>query len=537
MTLIPTSNESRPISRSSFLLLFAILMAGAVIVRFLHLTHFPMHVHNDEASTVTSGYGLVGKWTLFTVLSGSGFGGHPNFGFWLASLPSQLLGEQSLWTLRLSSAFIGSLSLLFFACFVAHAFGRGAALAFLLFAAPFHLHVHYSRTGFIYIHSLLLAGLMSWTWAIFVSRTTWVSAVLVGITTGLGLLVYPTTQVLPLAMLCAAVCGVMPMTATVRTIWRHPGTLAGLLVAFLAGVLLSFGPQISYIYHHGFLSRAGSTFVLQPHNIRHISSVMREPSASHVEILWFNFLQTLRFFFSADSGEQYNFVESPLPWWSIPMIIAGVWVLLSRCLRRDPISLYLLAVAGMTLGASALMVEANFSPHLIMFALLLPLALAIGMISLLNAMKGTTTLRCLRMVVVVLTVVVWPWWNWDYYNRVVDPLRPRIFSTETRLINLPIDTQAVHSIFNISGYRINFEESTVQLVFPNARGSTKRLDKAPEVVSHLLSSDELPSVVLVDVEQAGEIQSAIQSSGIVTRRFDYPQLAISFLHVQRRGTE
>ena len=535
MTPIGTSNELKPISKSTFVALFLALIAGAMLTRCLNLTHFPMQVHNDEASTVTSGYGLVEKWTFLTVMSGAGFGGHPNFGFWLASLPSQLLGEQSLWTLRLSSGIIGSLSLVFFACFVSHAFGRGTSLLFLLFAAPFHLHVHYSRTGFIYIHSLLLAGLMSWAWALFVTRTSWLSAFLVGITTGFGLLVYPTTQVLPLAMLFAVVCGVMPTTARVRTVWRHPRVLATLLVAFLAGILVSFGPQIFYIYHYGFLSRAGSTFVLQPHNIRHISSVMRDPAASQLEIVWFNVLQTLEFFYYRDSGEQYNFVECPLPWWSIPAAIAGVVVLLWRCLRREPNSLYLVAVAGMTFGASALMVEANFSPHLIMFGLLLPLALALGMVSLVGAMKGSALKRWLGVVVIALVGVMWPRWNWEYYNRVVDPLRPRIFSTETRLVNLPIDTRAVRSLLNTSGYRINFDESTVQLVFPNAKGLTKRLERAPEITSQILSAAEVPSVVLVDVAQADNVESIIKSSEVVARRFDYPQLTISFFYVQRRG--
>ena len=329
----------RKLSPGAYGVLFFSLLLIAALIRSLYLTHFPMQIHNDEASTVSRGFRLIKEWTLSGILSGAGFSGHPSFGFWLASIPSQLLGIESVWTLRLSSAIIGTVSLLSFACFVARGFGRRIALLFLLFATPFHLHVHYSRTGFIYIHAVLFAGLVSWAFAAFVTRTSFRAAFLTGLTMGFGMLVYPATQVLPIAMVAALVLGVLPPTAKVSVLWKHPKLLVGVIGSVVVGGLVSFGPQLSHIYHHGYLSRLGSTFILQPHNIRHLSGMMRDPSASHAEILWFNILQTLKFFYRSDSGEQYNFVQSPIPWWFAPFAIVGLGMIVTRSCRREALSL------------------------------------------------------------------------------------------------------------------------------------------------------------------------------------------------------
>ncbi len=506
-----------------------VLLIASGLIRSLYLTHFPMQIHNDEASTVARGYRLVDHWTLYTILSGSAFGGHPSFGFWLASLPTQLTGEDSVWTLRISSAVTGTLSLLFFWLFVKRGFGSRMAILFLLFATPFHLHVHYSRTGFIYIHAVLLAGLISWAFAMFVTSTSARAAFFTGLTMGLGMLVYPATQVLPISMVVAVVLGVMPSTAKASVLWKSPKLFLGLILSGILGLLVSFGPQLFYIYYNGFLSRLGSTFILQPHNIKHLSSMMKEPSTAPIDIIWFNILQTAKFFYASDSGEQYNFIESPIPWWMAPIVIAGLLTILFRALKREVLPLYLTSIAALTFIASVLMVEGNFSPHLILFSLLIPFALAAG--ADLIFFKLPKRFAFLGVVTLLAVGAVWAQWNWHYYLRVVNPLRSRITNTETWLVNLPIDTAAVTHLIDLSNHRLNLEESTIALVFPRAAGFAGSPEKPIETVPKVLAERGVPAVILVDLAHGAAVEKVLTDAGRTVQRFEYPRLTVSFLYV------
>jgi hypothetical protein len=144
-----------------------VLLAVGVIARSAYLSHFPMQVHADESSSVVEGVSkfVVGEggWALH----GSAFGGHPNLSYWLTAILGRIVGELSLWSARLGSALSGSLSLLLFTLFVWQVFGRRVGLFFLVFAVPFHLHVHYSRTAFPYIHAVFFAALVSLAFARF----------------------------------------------------------------------------------------------------------------------------------------------------------------------------------------------------------------------------------------------------------------------------------------------------------------------------------------------------------------------------------
>jgi hypothetical protein len=506
-----------------------VLLIGAALIRCMYLTHFPMQIHNDEASTVARGYRLVESWTPYTILSGSLFGGHPSFGFWLASIPTQLTGEDSVWTLRISSAICGTLSLLFFWLFVKRGFGPRMALLFLLFATPFHLHVHYSRTGFIYVHAILLAGLISWAFAMFVTSTSARTAFFTGLTMGLGMLVYPATQVLPIAMVLAVLFGVMPSTAKASVLWKSPKLFLSVMTCGILGLLVSFGPQIFYIYYNGFLSRLGSTFILQPHNIKHLASMMKEPSMAPLDIVWFNILQTAKFFYASDSGEQYNFIESPIPWWIAPIVIAGFLATLLRALKREVLPIYLISIAFLTFVASALMVEGNFSPHLVLFSLLIPFALAAGADLIFFTLF--TRYPFVRTVALCSIGAVWAQWNWYYYQRVVDPFRSRITNTETWLVNLPVDTASVAHLIDLSNHDLNLEESTIALAFPKAVGFAGSPEKPTENVPKVLAERGAPAVILVDLPHGAAVEKVLRDAGRTVQRFEYPRLRVSFIYV------
>jgi 4-amino-4-deoxy-L-arabinose transferase-like glycosyltransferase len=502
----------------------------AAFVRSAYLSHFPPQIHNDEASTVTRGFRLVSEWTLSKIFSGSEFGGHPSFGFWLASLPSAFFGEESTWTLRLSSAVIGTLSLLFFTLFVGRAYGARVALVSLMVCAPFHLHVHYSRTGFIYIHAVLMAAVVSYAFVRFLQRASAVWAFLTGLSMGLAMLVYPATQVLPIGMIAAVVLGVLPATASTRVLLASPKRFLLLTLCGILGGLVTFGAQLNHIISHGYLSRLNSTYILQPHNIKHLSSVMKVQNPSNLEVTWFNILQTLKFFYASDSGEQYNFTWSPLPIWMGVFAILGFGILVARSFKREPSSIYIVSIALATFFASAMMVEGNFSPHLVIFSLLLPLFCAIGIDSAVSRARGLQGWAV--NLILIGGLALWSYWNWGYYNKVINPLRPRIATIETRFLNLPIDNLAVKRFVNLSTYDIKFDESHIELVYPNGSESVVAAGSPLERAGAMELERSGAMLVLVDLSAVEQVTDLLSKRGAVVSRYDYPGVPLSFIHLR-----
>jgi hypothetical protein len=297
----------------------------------------------------------------------------------------------------------------------------------------------------------------------------------------------------------------------------------------ILGLLVSFGPQIFYIYYNGFLSRLGSTFILQPHNIKHLASMMKEPSMAPLDIVWFNILQTAKFFYASDSGEQYNFIESPIPWWIAPIVIAGFLATLLRALKREVLPIYLISIAFLTFVASALMVEGNFSPHLVLFSLLIPFALAAGADLIFFTLF--TRYPFVRTVALCSIGAVWAQWNWYYYQRVVDPFRSRITNTETWLVNLPVDTASVAHLIDLSNHDLNLEESTIALAFPKAVGFAGSPEKPTENVPKVLAERGAPAVILVDLPHGAAVEKVLRDAGRTVQRFEYPRLRVSFIYV------
>lgn len=523
----PTNEHSRStIASIPFWALFVLLIAAATLIRVVQLEEVPAQLHNDEASSMTDGVAHFlkppGGWALW----GSGFGGHPNLSYWLSAIPSRLVGEASLWSLRMGAAISGILSLVFFALFVAKAFGRRSCIFFLIFAVPFHLHVHYSRTGFPYVHALLLCGAISLAFINFLQAPRAGTSLILGITLGLGALVYPATHVLPFCIIAAIILG---KPKHVKNISTRLKSGAKLLSAVLAGLLLTLTPQVVYSFMHGYSSRLSSTLIFHPHNIKHLAPLTEIPAATVVDIAWFNFVRTLKLFYSCDEAEQYRFTESPLGIVIGVLATLGALVLAQRMLKRDTIATYLVAIAISTVVASGLMVEGPFSPHLILFALLIPLSCALGWESFLSYARckqvGLATIATIAM------TAYWTNWNWAFYNRVVDPYRSRIFNVETWLVHLPVERREVLQLINLTKKALSFGETYYDLPYPNA--TRKRLDAGN--VSQLMqyiSSTQCPCVVVLEKDTMKSAEAVLRENKKTVEVFDDPRKPIGFLYIR-----
>lgn len=514
-----------------FLCAFVLLISAAAAVRLVGLSTFPMQLHNDESAIVIHGYKPVLENPKGIFLYGTSFSGHPNFGYLLSGIATMVTGEYSRLMVRISSAAFGVLSLLMFALFVNRAWGRAASLTFLAFAATYHFHVHFSRTGFTYIHASLFMGIVSYLFARSLQTASFVWTGVLGVTMGFGALVYPATQVIPLAMVGAVLIGVIPAPSLAPSVWRHPLRTIALAGVFFAGCVVSFGPQALYSYSQGsFNSRLQQTFILHSHNVKHLAPQMGDIPVTVPGVLYFNLMRTLRFFYSSDTGEQYNFVENPLPLWGDALMVIGLLVLLYRALQRDVFSIFVLLVATLTIVASALMIEANFSPHLVLFTLITPLLCSLGFQMVLKAMRVQRV--AFVFIATVCVTLAWANWNWGYYNKMMDPYRSRLNDTENWLFNLPIGSSQVKQLVNLSKRDFHFDESYYELIFPAAHGSTVPGEQGTAPVDAFLAKNQCPCIFIVDVARGPSWEDHLIKGGRKVSRFDYTRQPVSFLHVE-----
>ena len=508
---------------SSFMYLgtVGLIVICAALLRFVHLETVPLQVHNDEASSAVDGVARFmsgqGGWALF----GSAFGGHPNLSYWLSAIPARVTGELSLWTLRLGAAIWGTASLLVFAWFACKAFGRRVGLFALLFAVPYHLHVHYSRTGFPYVHAILFMAIVSVAFTYFIQAPSVKRALMTGLTMGLAALVYPATHVLPFAIGAAVVFGVYPrLVHSQRSFGKGTKTFVTLSLAFLAGVFIAMGPQVIYSAKNGYSSRLTQTFVLHDHNIRHLGPQTGDPNVTPAGVVWFNFKRTLKFFYENDTAEQYQFNENPLPLWGAALALIGVMVLGWRSLRGDPISIYLVTTAVMTVATSTMMVEGNFSPHMILFSLLIPTSLALGWDALLRTLRGNHVIIASLLTAVV--IGVWADWNWKFYHRIISTERSRLTRGVTYLLNLPIDRKGTKRFINASVLELYFGEPYYDLVYGSPKQTKLDKDVPVDQVLGALSQGETPCVIIEDDSQVSVLVERLEGMGRTPTVYRYP---------------
>jgi len=530
------NSEHRPLraspqrSRPVVWLVVALCVVGALI-RMVNLEDFPFPIHNDETSSIVDGIrhfmpGQRGGWALF----GSAFGGHPNLSYWLNAIPSRIIGEVTLWSSRLGAAICGTLSMVIFALLVFRAFGRNVGLFFLVLIVPYHFHVHFSRTAFPYIDALLGMAAVSLAFVWYVERPTLVRALVVGILMGLAALTYPATHVLPGAIACGVVFGVYPTLIRERGGWRATRDTVLMTIAFIVGIGISLTPQILHAMRNGYTSRLSSTFIFQPHNITHLSPFVGIPNPTPFDVLIFNLWRTLIIFYKADSAEQYQFNDNPLPVWGAALGVIGALVLLVGCFKRRPIPIYIIATTVFTIVASALMVEGPFSPHLIVLALIIPLAIAVGWGTLLDIV------RCKRVALVAVATgvlgVAWTHWNWTFYNTVVDPERSRLGRIPNYILRLPIDKKRVTEILGVASHHVGPNESYYQLIYPNS--TQVQLDRATtaEHISQRLRERPGSVVILEDMDDLAKVESVLKAHGRDVQVFTYRNMPVGFLYVK-----
>jgi len=298
---------------------------------------------------------------------------------------------------------------------------------------------------------------------------------------------------------------------------------------FIVGALMAMAPQLFFTATHGYDSRLRQTFILHPHNIVHITPFIGDPNVTTPGIVWFSLKQTLRFLYLADSGEQYNYDQPPLPTWAEMLAVLGLLMLLPKCIKREPNALFLVATMVLTIITSAFMVEANFSPYLVLFALFIPLALALGWDVFWRLIKLRNVV--LLSVVTVAIGCVWGEWNWSFYSYTMSPERSRIGQPQNYLLNLPVKQKAVKYIFNVSNFGLCEGETYYKLIYPNAAQVKAPSETTPEEALSLMNQQGCPCLVVEDLPEVERLTSAIEGAGKKVELYRYPKMPVGYLVV------
>ena len=491
----------------------AILFAFGIFLRAYNLEDFPTYIHNDESAQAIYVTAPFFEQNPPSPMWGfNNFGRHANFGAWLTTLSVQMLGGKTLLAIRMGSMICGVISILCFALFVRSWLGLQTTLFFLAGVVPFHLHIFYSRTGFHYIHAVVFGAIVSFLFARVCRCPSPKNSLLLGLSLGFALMVYSATLVLPVAVAVGLI--VLFLSSSLKEQFEGKRLKGIFLVisAVVVGGLLSMGQHLYHILAYGFSSRLDTQSILH-----RVPLEQRKGLIHHFDIVWENLQRTLMLFFHSDSAGQYGYYGAPLEKFSYGLAAVGLLSLLYRCVRLDPIALYILVLGTATVAGSALMIEANFSPHLIIFALLTPLLCAMGFATVCQAIK----LRSLTLSAVLSVAVVVPWTKWNYdFIALRDE---RKIDLDTFLLRLPIDKNSVTTLVNFTPFYANLRESFFQLRYPKARAKEVAPGDIPQQVFELYSNQTCPCLAIIPKATASATTEKLTKGGHVFQTFSVPR--------------
>ena len=464
-----------------------VLIALAVFLRVVTLEQFPSFIHNDEAAAaVYISPPFMGTNPDSPMWGFNNYGRHANFGAWLTSLSVKFFGGPTLWAIRMGSAVCGVLSIVFSVLFIRKWLGFQTAFFFLAAIVPFHLHVFYSRTGFPYIQAATFSALVSYLFARMVKVPSVKNGVLLGVGMGFALMVYSATLVLPAAVVAGLLALFSSSAIKQPPLSKHVKEAAVWGGALLVGIMLSMGQHLYHISQIGFSSRLDSQSILH-----RIPLEQRGGFLSHLDVVWASLQRTVWFFYYSDSAGQYGYLGRPLEMCSYALAILGLLALLYRCCRLDPNAIYVVVIGIATIVGSSLMVEANFSPHLIVFSLLIPLACAMGASALCQVVRLKSLVA--SGIISVLLLIPWTIWNGAF----ISSREQRKLNLDTFVLHLPIDRSSIKTTSNYTPFYGDLRESFYKLQYPNARPIKVEIGDIPQQVAELDSTQACPCLAIV----------------------------------------
>ena len=183
-------------------------------------------------------------------------------------------------------------------------YGHRTMALFLVAVGPYFFHIHYSRSGYTYIHAALFMAFICWSFARFQQKLSIGSALVAGAILGLSVMTYSASYILPAPFACAMLWVFLSSDFRARFVEHRLRNALRLGFVSLLGFLLVLTPQIIYTIIHGFSTssrlRSQSLFV-------HVGEA--DLFSSIVVFLmkyWELLVRTCAVFFQADSAHQWT---------------------------------------------------------------------------------------------------------------------------------------------------------------------------------------------------------------------------------------
>jgi 4-amino-4-deoxy-L-arabinose transferase-like glycosyltransferase len=398
-----------------------ILVAITTIVgfglRFWRLTDIPSQVDNDVA--------MVGVIALQAINNGDyrwiGFSdsGHLQSYTQLYAWSMRLFGTNQ-FGLVISSVIAGTLSLP-----AVYALGRKfynprVGLIAMLLLAGSYTHIHFSRTLFGPIVTLIATLTVYCLFRGFrLQQPIWFG--IAGLISGIGILQYDSGRVIPIIAF---------VTVAWWLIWHRDLLRAhlGSIGCYILGVLIGFGPMLGFALTNMdlFMGRGNDVTIWSPGVWKHATATYQVTNFG--DVLWIQAMRTfLTFYLYGDSSPQFSFPRPIVAPLTASLMTIGASVSLLRI--RDARSFCLLMWIFLTFVLGGVLTyDPPFWPHLNIVLPAVMLLAGVGADMLVNAWADQrtqsirTSIYALLLVGVLATMLL----NWQaYYQYSEDNARPR----------------------------------------------------------------------------------------------------------------
>jgi hypothetical protein len=436
-----------------------LLLAAATFLRVVALERYPILLHNDEMSCLLEARGFIGADTaLFDV----GWFSCPNFGFFLTSIPVRLLGP-SLLTLRLTSVFLGLLSLIATYLIVRRFFGVRPALLLLVLTTPFHWHLHFSRTGFHYMQAVSLTSVALLVFVFALDRRSPVLFGCAGVITGIAWQTYYAAWLVP--FLLAA-------WLTARLLSDREDRSAAIrgMITTVVLFLVTVAPLFAHYLEEpvGATHRATGVFLFSENNREHLEGAFG--TSDPLLLLTTQAKRLSRFFIggAGDTAVQYGLQGRFVDPFLLPLFLGGLAYALT--LQRRPGGQMLwIWFLGTVIAGGLLTIDAPFSPRLtgITTIVLLFPALLIDRILRIDWIRAKRSRSAVATLLFALTVALSGWWN--LHTTFVRHPRTSRFEDRDFIVRLAADLGNVKTVANF-GEPQDFGHQVYRALTPDVNG-------------------------------------------------------------------
>jgi 4-amino-4-deoxy-L-arabinose transferase-like glycosyltransferase len=467
------------------IIVLSLILLAAAFLRVIAIDSYPVALHNDEMSCMIEARGFLGG---HPPLFGVGWFNCPNLGFFLTSLSLRALG-QTLFALRLGSAVLGVVSLIAVYLLVRRLFGVRPAILLLVMTAPFHWHLHFSRTGFHYMQAASLTAVAIWLFVVAVDRRSSVLFGCAGLVTAIACQTYYAAWLTPIILVVWAIIRASSDRAQAQTIIKGLAVTIALLLLTLAPLLAFYAQDSEYA-----TSRPNAVFLFSNYNAHHVADSYG--TTVRARLLAKNAVRLLGFFVggSGDGAHQYGLQHQFIDPFLMVLFLGGLLYSLSLLRTPGGQMLWIWFLGTLTFGG-LLTIDAPFSPRLIGIApivLLFPALFVDWILGLRWIINRRWATASLMMVVAALIAGSW-WWNLEM--TFVRYPKEHYYNARDYIIRLALELRWVRMIANFDTPEKFDHEAYIALIPHIERRNINAWTQPPQTPGDLI--DSLPSRTLV----------------------------------------